>query len=218
MAVLQACQQNNEFQVWFARLNNVIVRYLPYATPEFKAIRTSIFITQLDGNNPGAALNPTQDAVLRNVLTQKYNGFQQAGNPAADPRFLSLDQAVSGPDYLNLDIPVFYHRIGTIEIVDSRGALVPIPPTVIIDAPGVNPNPPTQPADVAPPSPPGVLNRNTYFANQPTQTIVDQGQVQILGGGGFAAREQTLRISIATNLANNDNHTNPPSVILGFDN
>jgi hypothetical protein len=57
------------------------------------------------------------------------------------------------------------------------------------------------------------LNRATFFANPPTQNVVDQGQVQILGGAGFVNRRNALRTSIVTNLGNN----NPPSAIVGID-
>lgn len=204
MGVLQACQQNNDFQNWFQRLNNVIVRYIPYPTPTFKKVRDNTFL-----DNPGGVLNTVLQEQLRTFLTVGYNTFQAAGNPAAEPDFVSLTQPVSGPDYLNLDIPVFYHRIGTNGIVDSQGADVPIPPTVTINVPG---NPPTtRQARVLGVG--GVLNRATFFANSPTQNVVDQGQVQILGGAGFVNRRNALRTSIVTNLGNN----NPPSAIVGID-
>lgn len=206
MSVLRACEQNNDFQNWFGRLNNVLVRYLPYATPDFKDIRTSIFITGI----ATAALNPKQAAALRNFLSQEYDTFAQAGNPAAEPNFVSLTQPVCGPDYLNLDIPVFYHRIGTTAVVDSQGADVPIPPFVTVDDPGQNP--PTRQAPVLGVG--GVFNRNTFFANPPMQANVEQGQVQILAGAGFAARQTLLRGTITRDLGNNI--TNPPSVIVGI--
>jgi hypothetical protein len=208
MSVLRTCEQNNDFVNWFARLNNVVVRYLPYATPQFKAIRTNIFINTLNGAAAGAALNPIQVARLRSFLSQEYDAFQQAANPAADPEFVSLTQPVCGPDYLNMDIPVFYHRIGTTGIVDSNGANVPIPPFVTVDAPGGG----TRQARVLGVG--GIFNRNTFFANQPMQTNVEQGQVQILAGGGFAARQTLLRGTITASLGNNA--TNPPSVIIGI--
>jgi hypothetical protein len=208
MTVLQACQQNNDLQPWFVRLNNVLVRYLTYATPRFKAIRTQIFINTLGTNNPGAALNPTQVTALRAFLTQEYNLFAQAGNPAANPDFVSLTQPICGPDYLNLDIPVFYHRIGTMEVVDSTGTQVPIPQSVLVD----NPAGGTRQARVLGVG--GIFNRTTFFANQPTTTIVDQGQVQILVGAGFAPRQNLLRGTITTALG--DNATNPPSEIVGI--
>jgi hypothetical protein len=123
-----------------------------------------------------------------------------------------LVQTVCGPDYVNLDIPVFYHRIGTTGIVDSQGRAVPIPATVTIDRPGLNPLPPTQDVDVTGVN--GVFNRATFFATSPMQAIVQVGQVQILGGAGFGARQTLLGNSITTRLGNNAN--NPPSVIAAF--
>ena len=69
----------------------------------------------------------------------------------------------SGPDYRNLDIPVFYHRIGTQDIVNSRGAQVLFPPNVPIDSPHGTINAPVQ------------VGRATFFPNQPTQANVNQG-------------------------------------------
>jgi hypothetical protein len=220
MFVLRAGQlnQNNDFAPWFTRLNNngqgVLVRALPYGTGVFKSIRNAIFINQLKGNNPGATLAATQVAALREKLTAEYNARQQAvhPDPAADPGFVSLTQGVSGQDYLNLDIPVFYHRIGTTDIVNSLGVQVPIPPFVTINT---NPVGGTQQAAVTGAG--GVLNRGTYFVAPPTQNIVDQGQVQILAGGGFANRENLLTQSIITGLGNIDNVLNPPDKIIGID-
>ena len=211
MTVLRACEQNNEFNAWFGRLNNVLVRYLPYATPQFKAILTGIYVTTLAGNNPGAALNATQQEELLNFLSQQYNNYAQAAYPTADPRFVALTQTECGPDYFYLDIPVFYHRIGTTGLVNSRGADVTIPPTVTIDAPGQVP--PTRQARVLGVG--GVFGRNTYFANPPMQNIVNQGQVQILAGAGFAARVALLQGTITNALGNNA--SNPPSVVVSVD-
>jgi hypothetical protein len=214
MAVLRDCQQNNEFQDWFTRLAGIVVRYLPYGTQDFTKIRENIFLGQ--GEVAGVALDATQEAELRKSLTDRYNNFRDARRPAADPRFLSLTQDVSGDDYQHLDIPVFYYRIKTagnerLDIVDSNGRRVPIPADVTINIRGGGG---TQQVPVT--GVDGVFNRATYFANAPTQTIVDQGQVQILGGVDFDKRKNLLRASIAGALGNN-NGQNPPSEIVGFD-
>ena len=212
MNVLRACQQNNpsDFNDWFARLNrlnHVIVRYLAYATPDFKKVRNNVFF----GGKANAVLNTKLDTALRDFRTEEYNKFVQAGNNTADPNFVSLTQAVCGPDYLNLDIPVFYHRIGTTSILDSQGNDVPIPATVTIDDPGQQP--PTRQAPVTGGG--GVFARNTFFAASPMQQNVEQGQVQILGGVGFAARQALLRGTITAFLGDNDE--NPPSEIVPID-
>jgi hypothetical protein len=206
MNVLRACQQNNDFQAWFARLTSVVVRYLPFKTSDFKAVRTRIFVNQLFSTAPGVALAPTQDAQLRSFLTTEYNAFNPAAaNPAPEPNFVTLTQTVSGLDYLAMDIPVFYHRIGTQEIIDSTGVQVPIPLQVTID----NPNGGTRQARVTGIG--GIFNRATFFANQPTPTVVDQGQVQILAGAGFVPRLNLLSGTINTALGNA-----PASAIVGI--
>ena len=207
MRVLRACQQNKEFQDWFGKLNHVIVRHLPYGTSEFNDIRSELFI---DNRDLTAELLPAQTEALRYFLTKGYNAFQQAGDKAAEPNFVVLTQTICGPDYLHLDIPVFYHRIGTTGIVDSRGVDVPIPEDVTIDRSG---SPPTRKARVTGVG--GIFNRATFFATPPTQPNVEQGQVQILGGDGFDARLKLLTDSIVKALGDND--INPPHDIVDID-
>jgi hypothetical protein len=215
MSVLQTCQQNGDFNVWFGRLNNVLVRYLAYGTSDFKRIRSKIFIDQLleRAPAPGAALADTQEAALRSFLTGEYDAFARAKDPTANPDFVTLTQTECGPDYLNLDIPVFYYRIGSTAIIDSRGADVPIPPEVVINRPGVNPVPPTRRARVTGVG--GIFNRATFFNNLPMQTNVQQGQVQILGDGRFATRRNQLRATITQALGNNAG--NSPTRLISDD-
>lgn len=130
MTVLQVCQQNGDFNAWFARLPNVLVRYVPYDTSSFKEIRTNILITNLE-RNPQAAFNAALQEELQARLTQEYNQYQLG----QEPKFLALTDVESGPDYRNLDIPVFYHRIGTQDIVNSRGAQVLFPLTFLLIVP-----------------------------------------------------------------------------------
>jgi hypothetical protein len=199
MTVLRACQQNNEFNPWFTRLNKVVVRYLVYATSAFKAVSSKIYL-----DNPRAAdVNTVQEAKLREFLTTEYKLYAAKNNPGLDPNFLTLTQAQCGEDYLNLDIPVFYRRIGTIDILNSRGEIVDIPMEVVIDNP--NPPPPTRKVRVTGIG--GVFNRSTFFATDPTDTIVKQGQVQILGGAGFNARQTLLENTIIQGLGNNRNNS-----------
>lgn len=201
MKVLQYCQQNGKFNVWFGRLNDVVVRYLAYATLDFKGLRAGIFINQLQGNNPRAALDVIQETKLRAFLTTEYLAFARANNPAANPNFLVLTQTECGHDLLNLDIPVFYHRIGTTAIVNSYGVDVQIPQEIVINNPGGQP--PTRKVRITGIG--GIFNRGTFFDNLPMRTNVQQGQVQILGGPGFANRRDQLRGTITRKMGNNAN-------------
>ena len=204
MSVLRAGQQNGDFNAWFARLDNVLVRYTPYGTSEFKNVRTQIFIDEVERDR-GWTLQEAQQEYLIRLLTDKYDAFAAAGNRTALPDFVALTQEQSGPDYLNLDIPIFYHRIGTTGIVNSRGEAVPIPPTVTVQGKGVPPNPPTRQARVLGVG--GVLARDTFFPAPPTHNVVHQSQVTILGGPQYDARVNTLKISIGTYFGDNTDNS-----------
>ncbi|MFY0255957.1 DUF4135 domain-containing protein [Chitinophaga sp. 30R24] len=179
MIVLRAAQENNAFQPWFARLNNVVVRYIPYATAVFR----TTFIVPYYLNPDNANGERTLEVMLRNKLTQEALSYA----PPNNPNFLVLATAQCLEDLEQVDVPIFYYRIGMQQIVDSGGALVPIPQTVLIN--NNNPPPDTVDFDVN-------IGRATFFANVPTTTIVYEGQVQILSGDGYADRVEVLRASI----------------------
>lgn len=184
MAVLKACQENSDFTAWFARLNDVVVRYIPYSTTFFRDIRKNVFEYNVE-SNPGEQLDAALQKELRACLTLEYNQYQRH----QEPKFLALTDVQSGEDYRNLDIPVFYHRIGTQAIVNSRGEKVLISANIAID--GLN----------GPINAPVNVGRDTFFPNPPTEVNVDQGQVQILGGDGFSARVLAIQNTIQTALS-----------------
>jgi hypothetical protein len=191
MATLRAAQLADDFDDWFDRLDRVLVRCLPYTTSYFKAISTSIFVNAVKLH---AQLPAAQETALRLRLTAGYEDFDAAKDPTADPDFLALTQAMAGDDYLNLDIPVFYHRLGTKGLVNSDGITLPIPHTVLINSSG---NTPTRDAVVTGVG--GIFGRATFFAEPPMTEIVKPDQVEILGGandGPFRARRKLLSDSI----------------------
>jgi hypothetical protein len=186
MTVLRFAQQNNAFNAWFARINNVVVRYLPYATAFFT--RNFIANYYLEPQNATGVV--TMQTLVRDALTLEANNYA----PPANPNFLVLAGAQCLTDLQQLDVPIYYYRIGMLEIVDSSGTQVPIPATVTIN----NPAPP--PATIAFPV---VINRATFLANAPATAIVDAQQVQVLGGalGAYTARVNMLQTSIVNALA-----------------
>jgi hypothetical protein len=191
MAVMQQCQQNNDFQNWFPRLNGVLVRYLPFATPDFKAVRTNVYINTPGSNNFNAALLATIQEEILYAISDAYDAYALAATP--QPDLIVWQHPQLQTDYQNLDIPVFYHRIGSQDILDSTGAQVqvlnPQPITVLNHA-----TPRAQvPQNIA-------TGRTTFFANVPTTINVQQGQVQALTGANFNNRVQTLVGQILNNL------------------
>ncbi len=193
MRIIREGQMNGDFNAWFIRLNNVLVRYVPYPTSIFKSLVTLTFISTVQAQPPGGpapALAATLQAVIRDKLTQEFNGYAMGGG--ANPNFLAFTPANCNHDYQNLDIPVFYHRIGSQEIVNSLGAQVAIPANITVDNPAAPP--PTL-------NPALAIGRATFFANVPTTANVDVGQVQVLGGVGFAARMMLIQGTIIHGLA-----------------
>jgi hypothetical protein len=210
MAVLREGQQKGDFDDWFKRLDKVLVRYLVFATTDFKKVGTRIFMDHL----PGVTLDDAQKEFLIRFLTTEYEKFSAAGNTAALPNFVALTQAQCGIDYLSLDIPIFYHRIGTTSILNSRGEEVPIPYQVTVLGPGKPPTPPTRQARVLGIG--GVLGRDTFFPAPPTDSVVRQGQVVPLANAGqFEARVNTLKISISDYFGRNDGESAGAIVPIG---
>ena len=183
MEILQKAANNNSFDAWFTRLTGVLVRYIPYPTIDFKQTRDTIIGTTNDDHIFNAALIPTIQNMLNRTLQLKFQAYQQAATP--QPDFLAYQYAVSGTDYQNMDIPVFYHRIGTQDLVDSDGGLVPVPAQITINGNQVNTN----------------IGRNNFFAAQPTATTVRQKQLLVLRfKPGFTHRRLKLRDTILEGL------------------
>lgn len=196
--LVQDAHHENRLTNWMARLNNVVVRVLPYATSVLRNLLMDMFANSVPyESQPHLTVAQTVDRFLLIKRTLEYQAYPAGQNPAVVPEFLVLTDAVSGLDYTSLDVPIFYHRIGTSDIVDSRGVVVPIPATIPIIA-GDNPNAPPQNAQVTGPA--GVFNRATYYDQPPFANIVQANQIAPLGAGvnAFQNRVQPLRASIQT--------------------
>jgi hypothetical protein len=174
---------NNGFNAWFTRLARVLVRSLPYGTGFWTQTRQRIFeATVMAPATFGNALGATVQNLLDNNINVDGGIYANivAGMPpppvAPEPTFLVFQAAHAGVDLNNLDIPSFYHVIGTAQIVDSQGNLIAVP------------NPFNLPNGNAVPIP-----RNTYYALPPTANYVRIAQVQALTGGGFGGRVAALQ-------------------------
>lgn len=176
MQVLNHAQNATAFNAWFVRLNNnVVVRYLIFATPDFKRVNTNIYLDQLMGNAPGNALLPTVQNRLMMTLTNQWDNYDNNLPVGSDPNFLAFTPLNSQHDYMNLDIPVFYHVIGSTSVVNSLGNQVTIPANITVlnnaNVPAVTP---IGPAIGAP--------RANFFLNTPTTNNVRVPQITALGG------------------------------------
>jgi hypothetical protein len=181
----------NAMAAWFRRLNNAVVRYLPYGTMIFTDVMKDVYFDDVHVSDA----NYLQDALL-DLLTKKYKEYQQDNPFPPQPDFLAVQAAYVDADFQNCDVPVFYHRIGTTGIMDSRGLPVPIPANITIYDDNNRPN--TIQVQVQGAGH-GQINRNTYFAVSPMQPNVQAGQVAILTNGA-AAREAALHQSLLDEL------------------
>jgi hypothetical protein len=215
MSILQTAVQKNVLNNWFNRLNGVLVRYTPYPTSDFKTIRKLIYENTLrDPNTFGDQPTATILSTLFEQITSKYQ--QYALNPTPRPDFLVLQSdsvlanSIAGPDYDNVDIPVFYHRIGTSDLVDSQGRRVRIPNSVTIYNTAAPPPPfPQIQQNLA-----HLALGNTFFPNPPTAAIVRQGQVNVLlGQGTFNNRVGILAPTILAGLGVQNPPANPGVLI-----
>jgi hypothetical protein len=180
MTILSECEKHRDFDSWFARIQNVAVRYLVAGTAKLAKLRDDCFIYGLIHEIAETKeLIPRLEKLLGNEYDAQFKIYNEVPSPGlpspsqrqANPDFIYPKLAQTKMDFLNLDIPVFYHRIGTCEIVDSVGNQVTLP---------------------------GKSNfpRSTFFANVPTEHNVKQKQVSILQGEGLSNRRLAIAKSI----------------------
>ncbi|MFF0065664.1 DUF4135 domain-containing protein [Streptomyces sp. NPDC005279] len=179
MGVLQAVQRAGGFADWFGRCTNVLVRVLPLATQDWNYVRGKIYNQPEQTTDLATAVN----AVMLGKLTDQFTEYQQnlqnrqnQQDPAPEPDFLAAAAPQATTDLKNFDIPVFYHRIGTSDLLDSTGTVVQVPVrvTVLNDD-----NPPTSvQADTN-------VGRTTYYVEPPTPQRVQKGKVAALTAAGF---------------------------------
>ena len=182
LEVLRACQQDDDFDPWFTRLHHVLVRLIPYATPDWTTLRQRIYELAPQGG-VNIPLGTTIDESLLYKFSEEYGAYQVKRTP--QPDFIVLDPSVvpgATAELTSFDIPTFYHQIDTTDILDSSGNPLTIPVNVTVqeDQP-----PPVQKAS-------NIIPAGVYFAATPTTDIVKNGQVADLGGDAFDYRYGNL--------------------------
>jgi hypothetical protein len=178
LTVISACQKSNDFNSWFKRIQNVLVRYLLAGTGELTALRDECFLENI---SQGKQLLATLEKLLANQYADRSAQYKKRPHPTqpspyerqANPYFIFAAMPQTKEDYKNLDIPAFYHRIGTLDVVDSLGQPLQLPGSIN-------------------------LGRTTFFATTPTLVNVQRLQVQILADDRFAQRLQTIEKTILT--------------------
>jgi hypothetical protein len=123
------------------------------------------------------------------TLTERYDDFIAQPVAPPEPKYVAVNAAQVNADLTNFDIPSFYHRIGTADLLDSAGAVIAVPVQVTVYN------------NAAPPVPVAVntnVGRVNYFAAPPTAARVG-GQLNALAGGGFgglAGNYQTQSLGV----------------------
>jgi hypothetical protein len=184
MNTLRAIQNAGGFAAWLLRAANVLVRVLPVPTSTWNETLREVYALSLDNNaapNPPVLLAPTVVAAQTAAVT----GLFQQGN-APEPKYVAAAAGQAATDLTNFDVPTFYHRVGTTDLLDSAGLVIPVPAQVTIFVA-------QQPVQVN-----TLVGRNTYFAAAPTAARVG-AQLAALTGGGFGAlvgnyRTQSLQV------------------------
>ncbi|ATL48171.1 hypothetical protein COR50_13915 [Chitinophaga caeni] len=199
MLILKEAQGNNDFNAWFNRIQDVVVRYIPFPTAYFK----NNFIATYYLSPQNATGNTAMATLLQTALTDKFNNYQAPANP----NFLVLNGAQCLTDLLALDIPIYYYRVGMQDILDSDGNQVQIPATIQID--NNNPPPATVQQNVN-------IGRNTFLANIPPFAIIQAQQLNILTTPLlFLQRKLALSNSISDGL---DDAIKNPTLVIPINN
>ncbi len=166
-------RQAGVFDAWFVRVQQVIVRFVPYNTADFTSTLRTIYLDQY-----------TRDAnAYATFALQFFSGKFALGPNQDPPKFLAVMPAYTQDDFRDCDVPIFYHRVSTTGIMDSRGITVAVPANVTtVDGTGVQ--------QVVPLNYP----RNTFFAASPAVGI-KAAQVDVLATNNAAARTTPLSTS-----------------------
>ncbi len=110
--VVREPSSTNKFPAWWNTLRSVLVRYPPYSTMQFK---NELYNTYRFGDQQNEPLENT----LKKVIERNYNQYKDPN--AEPPKYIIWSENIVLNDLKNLDVPVFYNRIGTSDLLDSRG-------------------------------------------------------------------------------------------------
>lgn len=202
MRVIRNGELNNDFAAWFNRLTNtnVLVRVLPYGTTVWQTLHRSIYQTQVE-IAPGRLLVPTIIQQMQNQLNQDFPNYVPPGLPTFVAMIPGTALALSpaATDLQNFDIPAFYHRIGTTDILDSNGRVLAVPNQVTVGGNLVNTN----------------VGRAMYFAVSPTTANVEVAQVQAIGNMLPAAYDNQVQQMVLDTVGPNGLNTNVVPLAMG---
>jgi hypothetical protein len=120
----------NPFDPWFARLQEgVVVRIVPKGTDIFEALLQTVYKKNM--KSPRDRIEAEFEAGTLEKFDQTY--LTWAPTPAeSPPYFLCLQSENVSSDLVNLDVPVFYHRLNSSNVMNSNGKTIAIPQTVKI--------------------------------------------------------------------------------------
>ncbi len=204
MTVIRNGQQNGDFTAWFNRLTNtnVLVRVLPYGTSAWETVRRVVYQDAVE-NAPGAPLRATIIQTMQNQLNADFPNYVAPGLPAFVTMIPGTPAAPSPAvtDLEHFDIPAFYHRIGTTDILDSNGQVVAIAGNATINGVPVNIN--------------AAVGRNNYYAASPTAANVRIAQVQHVGNLAPAPFGNLVQQMVTDTVGPNGLNTNVVPVAMG---
>ena len=153
MGLIHNCLQsnNNPFTSWFARLKQgAIVRFVPLGTQDFQVIIKKAFTQNA---NKGEYVKKE----MKSYLERQYDVWSRS--QTIEPKFLCLQEGYVINDMLQLDVPVFYHQLNTLNVLDSHGTVIAVPQSITIK--GVDINIQT------------LLKRSTFFPKLPLNHVID---------------------------------------------
>ncbi len=144
-----ALKEGKALDEWFARLRaGAIVRIVPLGTLQFHST-----ITNACKPKNVQTIEVAIQQQMQQDLLQAYNRWIK--DQTSPPYFLCLQQTSTIQDLVNFDIPVFYHRLNSCDVMDSRGTIITIPDTTPTD------NKPLK----------ELLKRETFFSTPPLKYL-----------------------------------------------
>lgn len=161
--LLGAASLANAFAPWIGRIPSVLVRALPLATGDWEEVRDMIY--HRGTAQPGQTVVGATTDELRHRITSSFVNY----HPGGEPDFAVLAWGQTSTDLQNFDIPAYYHRVNSLDLLDSDGFVVLVPAQITTNSPG----------NVPPPIP-GVLTHApvaTFWAAAPTTANVINAQV-----------------------------------------
>ena len=144
----------NNLQPWFNRLANVVTRQVPIATGEFVYKQREIFnyqncrqpIANIQNDlnqyftyqenqsyarwhqNTVALLNINENTFVQQTNDQKIQYWEQHMDEIILPTFITYNRTYILTEYTTFDIPAYYHRLYTRDLLDYQGTQMQIDP------------------------------------------------------------------------------------------